>query len=149
MKHGTVNVISVSGMLFAVVGILGHFSKTLLLMFIPQIVNFVYSVPQLFRMVPCPRHRLPRYDLDIDKSHASETQFKSKDLKAISRLVIFILKVRKVWSFNKQDSKFKKIAGCCANSTECSDYRRGSGNFSRGGGGNFVNLFFRSTKLIF
>ncbi|XP_063722997.1 UDP-N-acetylglucosamine--dolichyl-phosphate N-acetylglucosaminephosphotransferase-like [Symsagittifera roscoffensis] len=81
-----------AGMLFAVVGILGHFSKTLLLMFIPQIVNFVYSVPQLFRMVPCPRHRLPRYDPDIDKSHASETQFKSKDLKAISSLVIFILK---------------------------------------------------------
>jgi UDP-N-acetylglucosamine--dolichyl-phosphate N-acetylglucosaminephosphotransferase len=36
-----------SGMVFAVVGILGHFSKTLLLFFIPQIINFVYSIPQL------------------------------------------------------------------------------------------------------
>lgn len=49
-----------SGMVFAVVGILGHFSKTMLLLFIPQIINFIYSVPQLFHFVPCPRHRLPR-----------------------------------------------------------------------------------------
>lgn len=51
-----------AGMVFAVVGILGHFSKTLLLMFIPQIFNFVYSTPQLFRLIPCPRHRLPRFN---------------------------------------------------------------------------------------
>ena len=49
-----------SGMTFAVVAILGHFSKTMLLFFIPQVANFVYSVPQIFRFVPCPRHRLPR-----------------------------------------------------------------------------------------
>ncbi|KAK5167132.1 tunicamycin resistance protein [Saxophila tyrrhenica] len=51
-----------AGMVFAVVGILGHFSKTLLLLFIPQIFNFVYSVPQLFHIVPCPRHRLPKFN---------------------------------------------------------------------------------------
>ncbi|BGP03839.1 tunicamycin resistance protein [Rhodotorula toruloides] len=51
-----------TGMSFAVVGILGHFSKTLLLFFLPQIFNFLYSVPQLFGLVPCPRHRLPRLD---------------------------------------------------------------------------------------
>ena len=50
-----------SGMAFAVVGILGHFSKTLLLFFIPQIVNFIFSCPQLFGLVPCPRHRVPRW----------------------------------------------------------------------------------------
>lgn len=49
-----------SGMTFAVVAILGHFSKTMLLFFIPQVFNFIYSVPQLFKMVPCPRHRLPK-----------------------------------------------------------------------------------------
>lgn len=53
-----------SGMTLAVVGILGHFSKTLLLFFIPQIFNFVYSCPQLFRLVECPRHRMPRLDPD-------------------------------------------------------------------------------------
>ncbi|KAI7890634.1 glycosyl transferase family 4-domain-containing protein [Mucor mucedo] len=53
-----------SGMTLAVVGILGHFSKTLLLFFIPQIFNFVYSCPQLFRLLECPRHRMPRLDPD-------------------------------------------------------------------------------------
>jgi UDP-N-acetylglucosamine--dolichyl-phosphate N-acetylglucosaminephosphotransferase len=51
-----------AGMTFAVVGILGHFSKTLLLFFIPQIVNFLWSTPQLFKFVPCPRHRLPSFN---------------------------------------------------------------------------------------
>lgn len=50
-----------AGMTFAVVGILGHFSKTMLLFFIPQVLNFLYSLPQLFHVIPCPRHRLPRY----------------------------------------------------------------------------------------
>eukprot|EP01039_Chlorochromonas_danica_P000607 gene607-656_t len=51
-----------AGMTFAVVGIHGHFSKTLLLLFIPQIINFLYSLPQLFKLVECPRHRLPTFD---------------------------------------------------------------------------------------
>ncbi|KAI8328119.1 UDP-N-acetylglucosamine--dolichyl-phosphate N-acetylglucosaminephosphotransferase-like protein [Chlamydoabsidia padenii] len=49
-----------AGMTIAVVGILGHFPKTLILFFIPQIFNFLYSCPQLFRFVDCPRHRMPR-----------------------------------------------------------------------------------------
>lgn len=50
-----------AGMTFAVVGILGHFSKTMLLFFLPQIFNFLYSCPQIFHLLPCPRHRLPKY----------------------------------------------------------------------------------------
>ena len=50
----------VTGMAFAVVGIQAHYSKTLLLFFLPQIFNFVLSCPQLFGLVPCPRHRVPR-----------------------------------------------------------------------------------------
>ena len=49
-----------AGMTFAVVGILGHFSKTMMLFFIPQVINFIYSTPQLFHFIPCPRHRLPK-----------------------------------------------------------------------------------------
>lgn len=49
-----------AGMFFAVVGILGHFAKTLLLFFLPQIINFVISIPQLFGLIPCPRHRIPK-----------------------------------------------------------------------------------------
>jgi UDP-N-acetylglucosamine--dolichyl-phosphate N-acetylglucosaminephosphotransferase len=51
-----------AGMVFVVVSILGHFSKTLVLLLVPQIFNFVYSTPQLFGLVPCPRHRLPRFN---------------------------------------------------------------------------------------
>uniref|UniRef100_A0A2S2QMH6 UDP-N-acetylglucosamine--dolichyl-phosphate N-acetylglucosaminephosphotransferase n=1 Tax=Sipha flava TaxID=143950 RepID=A0A2S2QMH6_9HEMI len=51
-----------AGMTFAVIGILGHFSKTMLLFFIPQIFNFLYSTPQLFHFINCPRHRIPRLD---------------------------------------------------------------------------------------
>jgi UDP-N-acetylglucosamine--dolichyl-phosphate N-acetylglucosaminephosphotransferase len=51
-----------AGVTIAVAGILGHFSETLLLFLIPQVFNFVYSVPQLFGWVPCPRHRLPVFD---------------------------------------------------------------------------------------
>ncbi len=50
------------GMTFAVVGIFGNFSKTLLLLFIPQIINFLYSLPQLLGIYPCERHRLPLPD---------------------------------------------------------------------------------------
>ncbi|KAF8610171.1 hypothetical protein BDV93DRAFT_601226 [Ceratobasidium sp. AG-I] len=56
-----------TGMAFAVVGINGHFSKTLLLFFIPQIFNFILSCPQLFGLVPCPRHRLPRIHPEDDR----------------------------------------------------------------------------------
>ena len=51
-----------AGMTFACAGILGHFSKTLLFFFIPQILNFLYSFPQLIGIYPCPRHRLPKFD---------------------------------------------------------------------------------------
>lgn len=51
-----------AGMVFAVVAIQGHFSKTLLLLIMPQVANFIYSAPQLFGLVPCPRHRLPKFN---------------------------------------------------------------------------------------
>jgi UDP-N-acetylglucosamine--dolichyl-phosphate N-acetylglucosaminephosphotransferase len=53
---------SFAGIVFAVWGILGHFSKTLLLFFIPQIINFLLSLPQLFKFIYCPRHRLPKFN---------------------------------------------------------------------------------------
>nr|POE87904.1 udp-n-acetylglucosamine--dolichyl-phosphate n-acetylglucosaminephosphotransferase [Quercus suber] len=68
-----------AGMVFAVVGILGHFSKTLLLLLIPQIFNFCYSAPQILGVVPCPRHRLPRFNARtglLEPSVATFTQDK-------------------------------------------------------------------------
>lgn len=52
-----------AGMAIAVAGILGHFSETLLIFLLPQLFNFVYSIPQLFGLVHCPRHRLPKFDV--------------------------------------------------------------------------------------
>ncbi|KAK8805149.1 hypothetical protein WA538_001682 [Blastocystis sp. DL] len=53
-----------AGVTFAAVGIFGHFSKSLLLFFIPQLVNFLLSLPQLFGLIPCPRHRLPKINAE-------------------------------------------------------------------------------------
>ncbi|KAI9865112.1 MAG: tunicamycin resistance protein [Trichoglossum hirsutum] len=67
-----------AGMVFAVVGILGHFSKTLLLLFIPQIANAAYSTPQLFHLIPCPRHRLPHFNPRTGLLEPSTASFSSK-----------------------------------------------------------------------
>lgn len=55
-----------AGQVLACVGILGHFSKTLLLFFLPQVFNFLFSCPQLFGLVPIPRHRVPCVVVDDD-----------------------------------------------------------------------------------
>ncbi|KAK1759295.1 glycosyl transferase family 4-domain-containing protein [Echria macrotheca] len=64
-----------AGMVFATVAILGHFSKTLMLLLLPQAFNFVYSVPQLFGLVPCPRHRLPRFNKRTGLMEPSVTEW--------------------------------------------------------------------------
>ncbi|KAF7934154.1 uncharacterized protein EAE97_008514 [Botrytis byssoidea] len=66
-----------AGMVFAICGILGHFSKTLLLLLIPQTFNFLYSVPQLFHLIPCPRHRLPYYNPKTNLLEPSTTPWPS------------------------------------------------------------------------
>ncbi|KAK8750069.1 hypothetical protein OTU49_015222 [Cherax quadricarinatus] len=80
-----------AGMTFAVVAIIGHFSKTVLLFFLPQIFNFLYSVPQLFHFVPCPRHRLPTYNQRIDKLEPSVAKFKVKEIKKPLLIVLRLL----------------------------------------------------------
>ena len=77
-----------AGMTFAVAGILGHNAKTLLLFFVPQVLNFVYSVPQLFRLVPCPRHRMPSYDAATDRLVPSVVDFRLGELSAPGRLIV-------------------------------------------------------------
>uniref|UniRef100_A0A0N5AYT7 UDP-N-acetylglucosamine--dolichyl-phosphate N-acetylglucosaminephosphotransferase n=1 Tax=Syphacia muris TaxID=451379 RepID=A0A0N5AYT7_9BILA len=64
-----------AGMTLGSVCILGHFSKTMALFFIPQIFNFLYSLPQLFHFLPCPRHRLPKYDSKTDTVGMSFAEF--------------------------------------------------------------------------
>lgn len=79
-----------AGMTLAVVGILGHFSKTLLLFFLPQIFNFVYSCPQLFRLVECPRHRMPRLN---DQGLLQCSNVRPNDKKPMGKLGNIALKL--------------------------------------------------------
>ncbi|XGW03900.1 hypothetical protein V3C99_015223 [Haemonchus contortus] len=79
-----------AGMTLAVVSILGRFSKTMILFLIPQVFNFLYSIPQLFKLVPCPRHRLPKFDSTTDTVDMSVAQFKEADVNLLGR---FVLKV--------------------------------------------------------
>ncbi|XP_019402699.1 PREDICTED: UDP-N-acetylglucosamine--dolichyl-phosphate N-acetylglucosaminephosphotransferase [Crocodylus porosus] len=77
-----------AGMTFAVVGILGHFSKTMLLFFLPQVLNFLYSLPQLFHVIPCPRHRLPRLNPATGKLEMSYSKFKTKSLSTLGACIL-------------------------------------------------------------
>uniref|UniRef100_A0A5K3EL49 UDP-N-acetylglucosamine--dolichyl-phosphate N-acetylglucosaminephosphotransferase n=2 Tax=Mesocestoides corti TaxID=53468 RepID=A0A5K3EL49_MESCO len=77
-----------AGMTFAVVGILGHFSKTLMLFFIPQVFNFFLSLPQLFHLIPCPRHRLPRFSPVTGLLHPSTVSFRVTSLSRLGRFCL-------------------------------------------------------------
>lgn len=81
-----------AGMVFVVVSILGHFSKTLILLLVPQIFNFVYSTPQLFGLIPCPRHRLPHFNARSGLLEPSVTKWeKEKQPRAIVATVLRLL----------------------------------------------------------
>lgn len=51
-----------SGMTIAVAATFGHSFDALFFLMLPQFFNTVYSLPQLLKIVPCPRHRLPTFD---------------------------------------------------------------------------------------
>ena len=74
-----------AGITLAVTAILGHFSKTVLLFFVPQLLNFVLSLPQLLGVVPCPRHRLPRLNKATGKLEAVRSHF------TLLNLALFLL----------------------------------------------------------
>ena len=59
----------------------------MLLFFVPQLLNFAYSVPQLFRLLPCPRHRMPGYLPREDKLCNSYAEFDPQELGAAGKLV--------------------------------------------------------------
>lgn len=77
-----------AGMTLAVVGILGHFSEEILLFAIPQVFNFIVSVPQLFKIVPCPRHRLPRFNPETGLREPSTFLFEYKKLGLLGRIIM-------------------------------------------------------------
>ncbi|VDP13334.1 unnamed protein product [Onchocerca flexuosa] len=82
-----------AGMTLASACILGHFSKTMALFLIPQIFNFIYSTPQLLHLVPCPRHRLPKYDSKTNTIDMSTVEFKENDLKPLTKIILYFLDI--------------------------------------------------------
>lgn len=108
-----------AGMTFAVVGILGHFSKTMLLFFLPQVFNFLYSVPQLFHLVPCPRHRLPRFCPEEDVMEASTVRFRVSSLDPLGRLV---LRLYRMMGLVQCRPVHKGGRGSAEDEVECSNF---------------------------
>ncbi|OTA99286.1 hypothetical protein M426DRAFT_325266 [Hypoxylon sp. CI-4A] len=93
-----------AGMVFVVVSILGHFSKTLILLLVPQIFNFVYSTPQLFGLIPCPRHRLPHFNARTGLLEPSVTKWeKDKQPKPIVEKVLRLLAQFKLLRFKEDE----------------------------------------------
>nr|ACO10518.1 UDP-N-acetylglucosamine--dolichyl-phosphate N-acetylglucosaminephosphotransferase [Caligus rogercresseyi] len=95
-----------SGMTLAVVAILGHFSKTLLLFFVPQVLNFLLSTPQLFKLLPCPRHRLPKYDPDSDTLSPSRVALPPQ----LSPLGALLLRVLSSLRLIRYDEKAREVS---------------------------------------
>ncbi|GAB1603159.1 UDP-N-acetylglucosamine--dolichyl-phosphate N-acetylglucosaminephosphotransferase-like [Argonauta hians] len=101
-----------AGMTFAVVAILGHFSKTLLLFFIPQLFNFLYSIPQLAHILPCPRHRLPKYDMKADKVGMSLMSLDRQEVSTIGMAMLRFLSVFRLVHFHETKSDKTSLIEC-------------------------------------
>ena len=108
-------------MTFAVVAILGHFSKTLLLFFIPQVINFLYSVPQLFHLIPCPRHRLPKYNKETDTVTFSLACFEKQKLLALGRMCLSVLSVTRLASVRQVDVRIDNDGDQTIEMVECNN----------------------------
>lgn len=77
-----------AGITIGVVGVLGHFSEESLTFALPQVFNFILSVPQLFKIVPCPRHRLPRLNQLTGLREPSTFEFQYNKLNVLGRLIM-------------------------------------------------------------
>ncbi|KAL3085093.1 hypothetical protein niasHS_010162 [Heterodera schachtii] len=101
-----------AGMTIAVCAIAGRFSKTILLFLVPQVLNFLYSCPQLFHLIPCPRHRLPRLNTDTDRLEMSMAEFQPHKLPLVGQLCLRVLiRARLVHheEFDKDGERWSRI----------------------------------------
>ncbi|ORY42271.1 hypothetical protein BCR33DRAFT_718450 [Rhizoclosmatium globosum] len=98
-----------AGMTFAVAGILGRFTKTVLLFMVPQIFNFLYSCPQLFGFVECPRHRMPQ--LNSETGNVEQTRVSLEKTKPLGKAMIRILEVLYLVDVER-DPKTNKMISC-------------------------------------
>lgn len=93
-----------AGMTLYVIGILSHTSKTIMLFFVPQWINFLYSLPQLFKLTgPCPRHRMPRLNKATGKVEASKFSVKKDSLKPLGRTVLRLFRMLRLVSVSEDE----------------------------------------------
>jgi len=92
-----------SGSSVLCIGMVGGFTKTVFLFFLPQLANFLFSAPQILGVIPCPRHRLPEMVLkgDVEYLVPSSTVFRYRRGIAggMQKIVVFIatkLKIAKI-----------------------------------------------------
>lgn len=100
----------IAGMVFAVTGILGHFSKTILLFFIPQIFNFVYSAPQLFKIIECPRHRMPRLNHKTGLLEPSKVVFEKPPSAFLVKVFLILEKLRLLGVYRSETKPTEIVA---------------------------------------
>lgn len=107
----------IAGMVFAVAGILGHFTKTILLFFIPQIFNFVYSALQLFKFVECPRHRMPRLNEATGLLEPSRVVFTKPPSIWKARIFYTLQKLRLIGVYTERDDSGNEHVVAVSNMT--------------------------------
>jgi len=81
-----------AGGALATASIVGHFSKTMVLLLIPQFLNFLYGMPQLFRLIECPRHRMPAFDSATGFVKNSYCEVVPAKLSSAGKLVFWVFK---------------------------------------------------------
>lgn len=51
-----------AGTVIAAAAVFGQYTGTLFIFLLPQFINAMYTLPQLFKFIPYPRHRLPEFN---------------------------------------------------------------------------------------
>ena len=81
-----------AGGFLAAVAIVGHFSKTMVLLLAPQFLNYAYSAPQLLRWIPIPRHRMPAFDARTGLVSNSYATLVEAELSRPGRATLWLLR---------------------------------------------------------
>ncbi|KAJ8424045.1 hypothetical protein Cgig2_023230 [Carnegiea gigantea] len=106
-----------AGMTMTIVSILGHFNETLLIFFTPQVLNFLSSLPQPAGLIPCPRHRLPKFNPNTGLlTRTNDGTLVNFTLRLVGRireesLCIVLLLIQAVASMRYIDQKVKVVGG--------------------------------------
>ena len=79
------------------------------LFLVPQGLNFLYSLPQLLRLVPIPRHRMPSFDPSTGHVKASCFEFKSQDLSTSGKLCLSLFKTLRLVRVEKLKGNMLRV----------------------------------------